>query len=247
MLLAVAVAAVLLGSGPPVQAELTITGTFDSSFSASFGANAAAAEAAWNNAAAVLMNTYSASPSVQNASINITVSAVADQSIFGQSSGEPLYSFGYAPLMANYATNAMKSGNPDQLLSVSASGSLGQPNPDPSGTYWLFQAQAKALGLIPQTGTDGQTTFGAGFNWNFNQSGTTGSQYYFEGVALHEITEVMGRVGLESGTIGTTPDSHSIVDLFAYTGPGARSPTVMALSSPSTMERHCSRNITTIR
>jgi hypothetical protein len=94
---------------------------------------------------------------------------------------------------------------------------LGQPNPDASGTYSIATAQAKALGLIPNTGMDGTTFFGANNPWYFGTSGTPAGSYYFEGVAIHEIAEVMGRIGFK------TNHDYSSFDLFAYTGPGARS------------------------
>jgi hypothetical protein len=220
--MAACVAALCLGGPSAVQASITIIGNFDSSFTSNFGANAAAAETAWNNAAAVYMNTFSASPGVQNATITITVSAVAGTNVFGESSAA-LQTISYANLQAALAANAAKSGNPDQLASVAASGSLGTSNPDTAATYWLNTAQARALGVLSGTGTDGQTIFGAGNAFFFGTSGTPAGQFYFEGVALHEISEVMGRLGLKSGTIGGHPDSHSLLDLLAFFGPGNRS------------------------
>jgi hypothetical protein len=220
--MAACVAALCLSGPSAVQASITIIGNFDSSFTSNFGVNAAAAETAWNNAASVYMNTFSASPAVQNATITITVSAVAGTGVFGES-GFNLVSISYANLQSALTANANASGNPDQLFSVSAAGSLGTSNPDTSATYWLNTAQARALGVLSGTGNDGQTTFGAGNPFFFGTSGTPAGQYYFEGVALHEIAEVMGRIGLTSGTISGHPDSHSVLDLLAYTGPGARS------------------------
>jgi hypothetical protein len=215
-------AVVFLGSGPPAHADLTITPTFTANFVADFGGNAAAAEASWEAAAAVYTSTFSASAAVQHANINITVDAVAGTSVFGESNYF-LRSISYTALQAAVAANAAKSGNPDQLASVAPGGSLSTTNPDTSATYWLNTAQAKALGLTSSTGTDGTTTFGAGNPFYFGTGTPPAGQYYFEGIALHEIAEVMGRQGLKSGTIGGHQDSHSLLDLFAYTGHGARS------------------------
>ena len=60
---------------------LTVSLTFDSTFTSSFGANAAQAEAAANYAAQQFQNLF-----VDPVKINITVSGVSDTSIFGQSS-----------------------------------------------------------------------------------------------------------------------------------------------------------------
>ena len=170
------------------------------------------------------MNTFNASSAVQNATINITVSGVAGTSVFGESSTD-LQSISYASLQAALNANAAASGNPNQLASLAAGGSLGGANPDTAATYWLSTAQARALGVLSGTGTDGQTTFGAGNPFSFATGNSTppAGEFYFEGVALHEIAEVMGRIGLKSGTIGNSPDSHTVLDLLAYTGPGARS------------------------
>ena len=219
---ALAAFALLLCGAPAVRADLVINPTFTTGFTSNFGANAAAAEAAWNAAAAVYTSTYSASSAIQHAVININVDAVAGTSVFGQSNAF-LTSLSYTALQAAVSANAIKSGNPDQLASVAAGGSVPTTNPDAAATYWLNTAQAKALGVIPNTGTDGTTTFGAGNPFFFGTGTPPSGQYYFEGVALHEIAEVMGRIGLKSGTIGSGTDSHSLLDLFAYTGAGARS------------------------
>ena len=221
--LAAIAAIVFLASGPPAHAEITINGNFDSSFTSAFGANTAAAEAAWTAAAQVYMNTFNASSAVQNATINITVSGATGTSVFGESNYF-LQSISYTNLLAAVTANAAASGNPDQLASLAAGGSLSTTNPDTAATYWLNTAQEKALGLNSSTtSTDGTTTFGAGNPFYFGTGTPPSGQYYFEGVALHEIAEVMGRQGLKSGTVGNSPDSHSLLDLFAYTGPGARS------------------------
>jgi hypothetical protein len=211
----------MLGSAAPAHAAgLTITPTFTSNFASLMGA---AGETAWENAAAVYTSTFSGpvlNPLGQN--LNITVDAVAGTNVFGESSFF-LTPISYSALQSVMSANAALTGNPDQLASVAAGGSLSTANPDPAATYWLNTAQAKGLNVTSYTGTDGTTTFGAGNPWFFGTNGTPANQYYFEGVALHEISEVMGRQGLKSGTIGGSPDSHSLLDLFAYTGAGARS------------------------
>src|SRR5205823_5483085 len=44
----------------------------------------------------------------------------------------------------------------------------------------------------------------------------------FQGVAAHEISEVMGRLGLSGGTVGTTANSFSLIDNLSNTGLGTK-------------------------
>jgi hypothetical protein len=80
------------------------------------------------------------------------------------------------------------------------------------------------LGIIADDGSnDGTTTFGAGNAFTFSGAITPGT-YDFQGVVAHELTEVMGRLGICGGTIGSFANSYSLIDDFSYTGAGARSP-----------------------
>lgn len=86
----------------------------------------------------------------------------------------------------------------------------------------MTRPQAKALGVISDDmSDDGGTTFGAGNPFTFS-GGITAGTFDFQGVAAHEISEVMGRVGLSGGTFGTTPNSFSLIDNFSHTGPGTK-------------------------
>src|SRR5260370_26048862 len=90
--------------------------------------------------------------------------------------------------------------------------------------WWVSTAQAKAIGLIADNAsTDGTFTFGAGFSYDFDPSdGITAGQIDFQGVAMHEISEIMGRLpGLGDTSINGTP-AYLLYDLFRYTAPGAR-------------------------
>jgi hypothetical protein len=72
--------------------------------------------------------------------------------------------------------------------------------------------------------TDGTFTFGAGFNYSFDPNSVGPSQFDFEGVAMHEISEIMGRIGLFGITLGGRPATeadYELYDLFRYTGAGA--------------------------
>lgn len=194
---------------------LVINPTFTAAFNSNFGANAAAAQAAWIAAANVFTSNFS-----DPVTINITVDAVAGTSVFGQSSTS-LISTSYANLRAKMVADST---TPDDAVALGAGGSLSVADPTGgAGTWWVSRAEAKAIGLIASDASnDGTTTFGAGNPFSF--SGTPGAGVYdFQGVAAHEISEVLGRLGIAGGTIGNSTPSYSLIDAFAFTGAGVRS------------------------
>lgn len=193
---------------------LVITPTFTANFNANFGANAAAAQAAWT-AAAQIFTTHFA----DNIHINITVDAVAGTNVFGQSDTS-LLSISYADLLTRFTAEAM---TPNDNIAIGPGGSMTTADPTGgAGNWWLTRSQAKALGLIPDDmSEDGATAFGAGNPFTFSGAITAGT-FDFQGVAAHEISEVMGRLGLSGGTVGTTTNSFSLIDNFSYTGFGTK-------------------------
>jgi hypothetical protein len=193
---------------------MTITPTFTANFNANFGANAAAAQAAWIAAA----NTFTANFN-DNIHINITVDAVAGTGVFGQSSTF-LNSTTYANLRTRVVADATSAAD---LTSIGAGGSMTAADPiGGTHTWWVSRAQAKAIGLIADDlSNDGTTTFGAGNPFTFSGSIAAGT-YDFKGICAHEISEVMGRLGISGGTIGANANSYSLIDNFSYTGPGAK-------------------------
>jgi hypothetical protein len=108
-------------------------------------------------------------------------------------------------------------------IAIGPGGSMSAGDPtNGAGTWWLTRSQAKAFGLIPDDMlNDGATTFGAGNPFTFSGAITAGT-YNFQGIAAHEISEVMGRLGLSGGTVGTTSSSFSLIDNFSYTGIGTK-------------------------
>ena len=198
----------------PIHAQFIINPTFTANFNTNFGANAAAAQASWIAAANVFSSSFT-----DNITVNITVDAVAGTGIFGQSSTF-LNSTSYANLRALMVADA-KSAN--DFTSIGAGGSMTAADPTGgTGTWWVSRAQAKAIGLIPSdSANDGTTTFGAGNPFTFSGSITNGT-YDFKGVAAHEISEVLGRLGISGGTIDSTANSFSLIDDFAYTGANTR-------------------------
>ena len=209
-----AVVAAAIVVAPRPSAALTITPTFTAGFNSSFGANAIAAQNAWIAAANVFETNFS-----DNVHINITVNAVAGTGVFGQSS-TPLLTGPYGLLRTGLIADAK---TPDDFTSINPGGSV--PATDPVGgthAWWVTRSQAKALGLIPDDLTnDGTTTFGAGNNFTFSGAITPGT-FDFQGIAAHEISEVMGRLGLMGRTIGSFTNSYDVADLFTFNSSGAR-------------------------
>jgi hypothetical protein len=193
---------------------LVITPTFTANFNTNFGANAAAAQTAWIAAAQVF-----SSHLADNIHINITVDAVAGTNVFGQSDAS-LLSISYADLLARFRAEAS---TPNDNIAIGPGGSMSAADPTSgTGTWWLTRSQAKALGHIPDDlSEDGTTIFGAGNPFTFSSTITAGT-YDFQGIAAHEISEVMGRLGLSGGTVGTTANSFSLIDNFSYTGTGTK-------------------------
>src|SRR5579863_2696241 len=97
--------------------------------------------------------------------------------------------------------------------------------------FFVTSADAKSLGLVnPTSGLDGYIGFstlsGTGYSWNLAasttgaNSGTGATQFDLQSVALHEISEVMGRIGME-GAIVNGKHTDTPLDLFNYQSHGA--------------------------
>jgi hypothetical protein len=188
---------------------LIITPTFTQNFDMNFGAEADAAKAAWAAAAEVFASHFS-----DNIHINITVDALPGTKDLGRSFPGTL-SISYADLFARVSENARTQ---NDQIAIGPGGSMTAADPtNGAGTWFLTRSQAKALGFIPDDmSDDGGTTFGAGQPYTFSGEIMPGT-FDFKGVAAHEISEVMGRVGLSGGG-----NSFSLIDNFSYTGPGTK-------------------------
>jgi hypothetical protein len=108
-------------------------------------------------------------------------------------------------------------------IAIGPGGSMTVGDPtNGTGTWWLTRPQAKALGVIADDmADDGTTSFGAGSPFTFSGAIAAGT-YDFQGIAAHEISEVMGRMGLSGETVGNTANSFSLIDNFSYTAPGTK-------------------------
>jgi len=205
-----------LALAPRPSAALIITPTFTAAFATNFGANAIAAQNAWLAAANVFQTNFS-----DNIHINITVDAVAGTSVFGQSS-TPLFTFGSGYTAIRNAA-VLDAKTADDAASVGPGGSVSAVDPvTGTHTWWVSRSQAKALGLVADDlSNDGTTRFGTGNPFTFSGPIAPGT-YDFQGIAAHEISEVMGRLGLKLQTIGSFTNSLSMANLFTYSGPGVR-------------------------
>jgi hypothetical protein len=116
----------------------------------------------------------------------------------------------------SYATLTSVLGAADASLVTSglmASGAVTAVSALASKTFFVASAEAKALNLVPATSptVDGYIGFTAGslISWT---SVIGASQYDGVGVAAHELSEVMGRIGIE----GTQGGYFTPLDLFRY-------------------------------
>ncbi len=200
----------LAALGTPAHAQgLIITPNFTAGFNANFGANAAAAQASWIAAANLFTSKYN-----DNIHVNITVDAVTGSGILGQSS-TPIFQVTYANLRTAMINDAKSASD---FTSVGAGGSITAADPSaPGNLWWVTRAQRKAIGLAASDLTnDGTITFGTGFSYTFSGAIAPGT-IDFMGVAAHEISEVMGRIGISGGTVGGTV-SYTLLDDLSYTG-----------------------------
>jgi hypothetical protein len=130
-----------------------------------------------------------------------------------------LSSVGYSQLASALKADATSTSD------ASAVASLPAGSPVNGGTFWTTTAQAKALGLMSATGTgiDGYVGFSSLYPFTYdNSNGVAGGTYDFNGIVMHEITEVMGRALLTGGSIGSTSNSYTAYDLLHYSSPGVR-------------------------
>jgi hypothetical protein len=129
----------------------------------------------------------------------------------GQSSTNRQGFYSYAQMktaVANDATTASDNTAVAHLAAV---------DPYNGASFNMANAEAKALGLLAgdAPGADGYVGFNNSANWAFDPNHrAVGGSFDFVGVALHEITEVMGRYGVTgNGFVGSV---YSPLDLFRY-------------------------------
>jgi hypothetical protein len=155
--------------------------------------------------------------------VNIKVTASPGTSDLGSSTTPFDTVDSYNNLRAAFAADSKSA---DDATTVGAGGSL-RTGADPITTtheYNVTRAQAKALGLRPNDmQNDGTFNFGGGHKWTYDPNNrNVAGKFDFIGVAMHEYSEIMGRNSIMGDTLGTGKPQYVALDLFHYTGPGAR-------------------------
>ena len=200
---------------------LDINLIWDSSVRSS--ANWSAIEAAVISAAEIYTQAFS-----NHVVINIAVG-------FGEIAGSRLgsnvlgesESYGY---ITNYSTveGALSAHDGGLVTSgLMSSNALSADGPPTNANFFVTSAEAKALGLVSGSSTAidgyiGLTNSSSLIYFPANGGSIGSSQYDAVGVAAHEISEVMGRLGMEGGTLSSYRDVYTPLDLFRYESPGIR-------------------------
>ena len=199
-----------------VQA-VTFNITYDASVTAS--TNSANIQSAFGAATQILQNLYT-----NSSTVNITVywgnvgpfvggiGLGASQTQFTGSSG-----FKYPQL-----TNALRTA---RTTAADSNSVASLPANDPTGggqSLFVPRAEAKALGVLiaaNDPALDGEIGFATNKSYTFDATNrAVAGKFDFISVALHEITEVMGRNTLNLDGVNYVP-----YDLFRFTNSGARS------------------------
>lgn len=202
--------AVGMNAAAPARA-LIINPTFDSSITSL--SNAAQVEAAINYANGQYQTLFN-----DPITINITFKSNPGTSILGQSNTSLQFTGGYAATKGALAADSKSADDATAIANL--------PVADPTGgkNFIASFAEAKALGLraANNAATDGTVTLGAGFTYTYDPNNRAVSGAIdFIGVVEHEVSEVMGRIGILGNTLGTGQNLYDPLDLFGYTGPGA--------------------------
>jgi hypothetical protein len=202
----------LVGSSSGLQIDLL----WESSVTTN--ANAAAIESAIVQAATIYTNLFTAHHEVVN--IQVGFGDVNGTRLGPGALGESETS-GY--ITSSYSTV-------ESLLSAADQGLVNAGLMSPTATaalqgltgenIFIPSAEAKAIGLVSATGTGIDGYIGLTSSGLLALGATIGaSQYDIVGVAAHEISEVMGRIGMIGGTLSTYHNVYTPLDIFRYSGP----------------------------
>src|SRR6266853_49291 len=214
----VIIALAIAVSGPAVALTINLTYDPDSTFTAAglSTADIASMKAASSYAASQFTNNFT-----DSIHVNIKVTAVSNPGTLGMSNTSLVSVSSYTALRGAVSTDSTTA---DDATVLSAGGSL--PSTDPIGSahmYLVTRAEAKALRLRADDFTiDGTFTFGGRHSYTYDPANRAVSgKIDFIGVAMHEFSEIMGRIPLMGENLTGSPD-YMLMDLFHYTGAGVR-------------------------
>jgi hypothetical protein len=103
----------------------------------------------------------------------------------------------------------------------------GAANDPTTSQFFVTSAEAQTFNLISPTSSsvDGYVGFGTlshtGYSWDYNTSTSPlgAKQFDFQAVVQHEISEVMGRIGMEGQVFNNAP-TYTPLDLFNFKSQG---------------------------
>lgn len=216
--LASAGAAAALALGAPAHA-LTIVPVFTSSVTSL--SNAKTIEASFDAAAKVLETDLKA-PVTVTVDVdwgNLDGTALSSGNV-SESLAKDYDGYTYAEVSSYLKTAAAT--NPKDTNLAAAAASFPAKDPISLNSFDITSADAKALGLLPPTMTalDGYVGFSSSALYDFSTTTAVSGEYDFEALALHELSEVLGR---GSGLTSSRPTQATLMDLFRYASSGIHS------------------------
>ena len=198
------------------RAGLLIVRTDDASMTTNLSAaDKISADAAFDYAAQQFQNRFS-----DNIQINIRLAAAAGTGTLGQSSTSLLGVLTYGETRTALINDATTAND----ATANASLGLTDPTGGASPNFLVSRAQAKALSLIVSDATnDGTFTFGAGHSYTYDPlNRAVAGKFDFIGVAMHEISEIMGTIAILGQNLTGVPN-YVPFDLFRYKAAAVRS------------------------
>jgi hypothetical protein len=218
---AVTGAAVLLGLvGASAAHAMTIIPVYDSSVTSR--SNAAAIEAAFGQVATEFDKAFAPAVTVK---IGVSWGKVNGASIgsgnIAASRMSLLSGFTYADVKSIFRADAAAKPGDANMATLAAH----LPTASPAGSrgYAIPYAEAQAVGYLPATLAvdSGYVGFSSSAVWDFSPTnGISAGAYDFQGMAAHEISEVLGRI---TGLYGSNPTYATPLDVLRYSAKGVSS------------------------
>lgn len=217
----IAGAAALLGLGAAGAAQaMAIIPIYDSSITSR--SNAAAIEAAFGAVASEFDKAFAT---------NVTVKiGVSWGKVDGASLGSGNLAASRMPLLGGFAYSGVTGifhadalANPTDANMATLAAHLPTTSPAGSRGFAIPYAEAQAVGYLPATlrVDSGYVGFSSSAVWDYSPAnGVSAGAYDFQGMAAHEISEVLGRV---TGLYASNPTYATPLDALRYSAPGVSS------------------------